>query len=68
MVVRPRLADVQCSRLQFSPGDRILVRSFHRLDRNARKRLEKIIQKWAGVEVEVLIYCTQDFSIAIEKR
>jgi len=68
MAVRPRLADVQCSRLQFSPGDRILVRTYHRLDQAQKRRLEKTIQKWAGVSVEVLIYCTQDFDIAIEKR
>jgi len=64
----PRLADVQCTRLQFEPGDRILVKVNHRLDNNAQRRLRTTIQKWAGVEVEVLIICTLDMDISIEKR
>ena len=64
----PRLADVQCTRLQFEPGDRILVKVNHRLDNNAQRRLRNTIQKWAGVEVEVLIICTLDMDISIEKR
>lgn len=63
----PRIADVKCSRLQFQPGDRILVQSRHRLTKDELRKLRKSIQKWAGCEVEVLIYCPLDFDITIEK-
>ncbi len=68
MTLRPRIADIQCTRLQFQPGDRILVRSHHRLDLEDKKKLKKSIRRWAGVEVEVLIICTLDLDISIEKR
>ncbi len=64
----PRIADVQCSRLVFEPGDRILVRTTHSLDNEAKRKLRKSILKWAGVEVEVLIICLLDLDIEIEKR
>ena len=68
MTLRPRLADVRCTRLKFEPGDRILVRSFHRLTPDEERKLRRTIQRWAGVEVEVLIYSTQDCEIEVEKR
>jgi hypothetical protein len=68
MGVAPRIADVQCSRLTFQPGDRILVRSHHRLDRDQERRLRSSIVKWAGCEVEVLIFCLLDMDIEVEKR
>ena len=64
----PRIADVQCSRLVFEPGDRILVRSNHRLNTEEKRRVRKSILKWAGVEVEVLIICLLDMDIEIEKK
>jgi len=65
---KPRIADVQCERLQFQPGDRILVRSHHRLSYDQEKKMRKSIQKWAGCEVEVLIICLLDMDIDIEKK
>jgi len=59
----PRIADVSCSRLRFEPGDRILVRTTHRLNSDEQKKLCKTIRKWAGCEVEVLIYCLLDMDI-----
>ena len=64
---RPRIADVNCSRLQFNPGDRVLVRTTHRLEKESIKKLRRSIQKWAGCEVEVLIYCILDMDIKVEK-
>ena len=55
MAVTPRLADVQCTRMQFQPGDRILVKSRQRLDKEARKKLQRVVEKWAGDHVEVLV-------------
>lgn len=63
----PRIADVKCSRLQFQPGDRILVQAHHKLTKDELRKLRKSIQKWAGCEVEVLIYCPLDYDITIEK-
>lgn len=54
-MVVPRLADVQCSRLQFQPGDRVLVRVRHRISPEQRKRLQKTVERWAGDHVEVLV-------------
>ena len=64
----PRLAEVQCSRLQFQPGDRVIVRTTHRLDAGQQRKLRRSILKFAGVEVEVLIYCMTDMEITVEKR
>jgi hypothetical protein len=48
----PRIAEVQCSRLQFQPGDRVLARTTHRLDPAEQRKLRKSILRWAGCEVE----------------
>jgi len=64
---RPRIADVQCSRLQFQPGDRILVRVHARLDKDQTRKLRKSITKWAGCEVEVLIYNAMEMDISVEQ-
>jgi len=55
MATKPRLADVHCTRIQFEPGDRLLVRVRQSLDLKAYKRLHKSIQRWAGDQVEILI-------------
>jgi hypothetical protein len=68
MAQMPRVANIQCSRLKFQPGDRILVKSFHRLDADQQRRLKRSICKWAGCEVEVLIICTADMDIEIDRR
>ena len=67
MAQRPRIADVQCTRLRFEPGDRVIVRSRHRLDNEQQRRLRASITKWAGVDIEVLIYCELDFSLEVQK-
>ncbi len=64
---RAKIADVQCSRLQFQPGDRILVKVYQRLDKDQAAKLRKGIQKWAGPDVEILIYSPLDMEITIEK-
>ena len=64
----PRLADIQCKKLRFQAGDRLLVRTTHRLEPYEEKRLRQSIQKWAGVELEVMIYCMKDVQIDVEQR
>ena len=68
MAVIPRLADVQCTRLMFLPGDRIIVRSKHRLDQGAQRKLRRTVERWAGVAVEVLIVCLPDMDVEIDHR
>ena len=63
----PRIANITCSRLQFQPGDRVLVRSFHPLTYDEERRLRRSIIKWAGCEVEALIYCGSEMEITVEK-
>jgi hypothetical protein len=68
MTAIPRIADVHCTPLRFSPGDRILVTVHHRLDDDAKKKLRSSIQRWAGVPVEILIACDLDMEIKIDER
>jgi hypothetical protein len=66
MGVIPRIADVQCSRLVFQPGDRIIVKSPYRIDEEQKRHLRKSLRKFAGCDVEIFIYCTLDFELQVE--
>jgi len=67
MAVMPRLADLQCKPLRFLPGDRVLVKVHHRLEKEQESKIRKTIEKWAGVPIEVLIYCDLDMEVSIEQ-
>jgi len=64
---RPKLADISCTKIQFSPGDRILCRTYRKLEKDEECRLRKAITKWAGCDVEVLIYNATELDIEVEK-
>lgn len=64
---RARLADVQCTRLQFQPGDRVLVRVRQPLSGEQRRRLQKTVERWAGDCVEVLIVDTSAMEVFVER-
>jgi len=64
----PRIADIRCQRIVFQPGDRVLVRSHHRLEKEQREKIKKSVSRWAGADVEVLVYCPLDFELEIEHR
>ena len=66
--VMPRLADIRCSRVVFAPGDRVLVRTYGELDAEHSKKIRKSIQKWAGCEVEVLIYDGTQMDIKVDRN
>jgi len=66
--VKPRIADVQCSRLVFQPGDRILVKVYTKIDKDQIRKLRKSITKWAGCEVEVLVYNALDMEITVDQE
>ncbi len=63
----PHIADVQCSRLTFQPGDRIIVRVRTNLDSDQKRKLRKSVQKFAGCEVEVLIINELMMDIEVQK-
>jgi len=63
----PKIANVQCSRLVFQPGDRIIVRVCTDLDRDQKRRLLQSVRKWAGTDVEVLLIDVRTYDIEIEK-
>jgi hypothetical protein len=63
----PKLASVQCSRLKFDPGDRILVKVYRPISNEQRKRLERAVEKWAGVAVRVLIINGAEMDLEIER-
>ena len=65
---RPILADVKCSAYKFDPGDRILVRVFQNFDKDRMVKLKGIVQKWAGPDVEVLIYNSMEMEVSVEQR
>lgn len=65
---RPRLADVQCSRFKFQPGDRLLVRVFETLTPAERKRLEKTIKSWTGPDVEILIIDPKRMELTLDRK
>jgi hypothetical protein len=63
-----RIADVDCSRIQFKPGDRVLVRVYQPIEYEARKKLQRAVEKWVGVDIEVLVYDATQMEINIEKH
>lgn len=65
---RPGLAEVQCSRLRFQAGDRILVRTYHKLTADEARKLRKTITKWAGEEVEILIIDATQMELQVDPR
>lgn len=68
MVAVPRLANVQCSRLRFEDGDRIIVRLFQPLDDDGKRKLYKTVKNWAGAEVEILIVDETKMEVIVEKN
>lgn len=67
MAAAPRLADVHCERIQFSPGDRVLVNVYVPIDEETGKKLVKTVKRWAGEDVEVLVVDNTKMRVKIEK-
>ena len=64
----PRIADVHCEKIQFEPGDRILVGLRAPMDRDAVEKLRKSLIKWAGVEIDILFVPEYLYSVKIDKN
>jgi len=65
---KPNLAEVHCSKIQFNPGDRILVRVLRALDSDELDRLVRTIKRWAEVDVEVLVVDCTKVELKIENN
>lgn len=63
----PTIADVQCQRLKFQPGDPVLVRTYHKLDKDQKRKLQRSIIKWAGCEVRVMIINCLEMDLEFQK-
>jgi hypothetical protein len=61
----PKIANIELTRLRFSPGDRVLVRVYAKLDKQQKRKLRQSVQKWAG-DVEVLIVDMRIFDVEID--
>jgi hypothetical protein len=64
---RATLANVNCTRYQFMPGDRILVEMYRNFSGEEIKKFRRTIEKWAGCEVEVLFYNANEVKIRVEQ-
>ena len=65
---RAKIADVQCTRLDLRPGDRLLVKVYDKLDKDQAAKLRRGIQKWAGKDVEILIYNATALDIEVDRK
>jgi len=62
----PNIANVQCHRLKFEPGDRIIVRLNRKASQDEKNKLHDLIQKWADQDVNILIVDLAHFDIEVE--
>lgn len=64
----PKLAEIRCEKIQFNPGDRILVRVYEKLSNEQDCRLRKTIERWAGTDINILIVCEKEVDFQIERQ
>ena len=65
MAAVPRIADVQLTRVKFEAGDRLMVKLRQPLDREAKKKLRRTIERWAGDHVEVILVDLHVFDLEV---
>jgi len=51
----PRVENVVCSRVQFRPNDRIIVKVNGPLSREQANDIRKAFQKWSGMSADAII-------------
>lgn len=66
MASLPHLADIQCRKLVFEPGSRIIVRHYRPLDAHEKRKIRRAVEKWARVAVEVLFVDVTVYDISVE--
>lgn len=62
-----RLAELDCQRLQFQDGDRLLVRVYQPVTPELVAHITKTLRKWAGKELEVLVSDGRAMEIKVER-
>ena len=55
MPIHPKLSDIQTERIKFNPGDRVIIRTVDDLALSQKISLKRSIQKFAGVDLRILI-------------
>ena len=65
---KPNIVEVKCTRLQFQPGDRVLVRVFSDVTPDQKKRIRDTVCKWAGCDIEVFVYNAFRMEISVEQK
>lgn len=63
----PNIAEIDCSRIRFQDGDRVLVRTYANYDAGQMARMRAMIRRWAGCEVEVMFYNANAMEITVEQ-
>lgn len=64
----PRLADVQCSRLRFEPGDRLIIRVYRQISLDQEKRLKQSASKWSGLDEDcILVVNALEMKLDVER-
>jgi len=67
MAKGPLLADINCSKINFQPGDRLLVKLHQPMGNDQIAKLRKTVQRWAGKDVEILIYDGLSMEMKVER-
>lgn len=61
----PKIANVQLTKAEFKPGDRLIVRVYAKLDRQQKRKLRRTLQKWAR-DTEILMVDMRLFDVEID--
>ncbi len=64
---RARIAEVNCTKMHFDPGDRILVKLKQPIGVIEERKLRRTVEKWAGDGIEILIIDTTKMGIEFER-
>ena len=63
-----RLAEVNCSRIQFQPGERLLVRVWCDMSAAEQAKLKKTIMQWVDQsDVKILIIDARKVDLQIDR-
>jgi len=57
------IADVQCRRLEFQPGDRVIVRTHCKVDDDWKRKMRRSLKKFAGCELRVFFIPILEFDL-----
>lgn len=67
MANAPNILDLDCTKYSFQPGDKILVRVFGAVDSARRKQIRAMIEKWAGVPLDILVIDATQLEMLVQR-